>query len=648
MAELYKTAAEHFNDLAGAAMPEDQNVRERGAQAVDTGASISTGGTAVAPPATGGSTSTIGTASDGAMGASYLNTPPTTINPHSVRDYAPNPAISQAYGRYFDPVTEGLKQQYSTLKGAEGAFYTGAGTSRNYQGIGGEETLRKAITQGNDPVLDIQEINAARPLVGAQYLGPASLGQDSIDQITKSYQELLSRKNAMASAGGLEAIIQEQVPGLTAGQLRYEADRLSRDPEFQASRRGAELDVNRFLGDLLSSEKASTDYASQRTAEEAGIASSTDAYLRGQLGETTGLLNADVSAKQKQMDLTTEAFSKLLESGDLHALLGAPGVAQFETTPAGALVPGGPADIQGAITATPELGQITAGQKVRADIMAKYPELAKVPLMVLGVSSHGKERLEFPSDWFAKNQENYTPQEMQNLKAQATKRQLELEKEFAIGTGRRDQQPTITQEGQYSRLLPMYFGGDFQPQDVRDYTAFDPGVRPSIANISTEAQKFQINAIHDLLGEMDRLVTTGEPYKAAQIAIDLKTYLDQEASTLASSSKKLTANRNTWQKAVNDARRAYDGSVFSRAFGDISQEIMGSRGLGEAFGGTIDAVGQGDWNRAFLNAPFKVAGAGISGPLSGIGTKLQQNAQSGAGAHQRIAAVSAGSGKKTP
>ena len=127
--------------------------------------------------------------------------------------------------RLFDPISQGVSDYEADLSGLRDTFRDEAGSERSFDSVGGEEILGRAI--GGGPTEE------ARDLVGAGYSGPVGLSSESVAEAQARGRELQSRDEALQSGGGLVSLLSSSVPGLTAGQARFEAQRLLDDPGFR-------------------------------------------------------------------------------------------------------------------------------------------------------------------------------------------------------------------------------------------------------------------------------------------------------------------------------------------------------------------------------------------------------------------------------
>lgn len=571
MASVLKTSGDYLNDLQNG-MPEAPaaDTRERG---LDTSAAAPAG--AASAPATAETASTAPAQSRISLGSAYSAPAPT------------NP-VQGPYGRYLNPILGGAEDVGRQTEAAKGSFYEAAQPRRTYEGIGGQATLEAGINQPS-------QLEGARALANAQYTGPSELDADTLSRIRESSRQLSEQSRGLQSYQGLEEILHQTTPGLTPGQLGYEANYLRRNPTFRGQARGATIEAQKAGGNLEQAATEATAYGAGRKADEEAIRGASQGYLGGRLSSLNQILDQLVDTESQSQAKTQEAFNRVNESGNLADLRGSPGV-DF--------------DYESVLNQTPELQQLQEAQARREAIMQKYPDLAEIPTLDLRTNAKGREVQDFPSKWFDENHDKYTPEAYQALQAQARARQDELESLFTGATGKRAKSDTgVRGTGEFSNVAPLYYGQDFQPANVQQFLSFDPGLKPSQGNVSSEAQRGQINAIHDLLGHTERLEAQ-DPRRAASIGLNVLDYLKNEEDAWEAQRGSIKKAGEGWISEIRGARKKYEKAAKKRQW----QKIMTTAGRVILGAGTL---GLSEGSRKVLPGPSKkVEGEGTSGPAS--------------------------------
>lgn len=521
---ILKTSQEHFTDLV-------QDPMER-ATAVPTGAEV----------VSGGSTSPEGPS----LSASTDSAPTTPATP----GFGPNLGVQGTYSQYFGSLGEGAQKLGGQLQGAESTFYTGAGARRSYDQTAMENILRSAITRGGD---DEKEFTEAQKLAGAQYTGPGGLDQATVDQILQSITPLEDRARALRGPAGYQALVGEVNPQLTAGQRRYEANRLRQRPQFleeaQSARSAVENLSNRFAG----SRTAASDYAAGRAAEEADIREQSRGFLAGREAPVEEEINRNLAAAQAEDARNIAAYNAILESGNLADLLdiGAAGerprtgpwIEGGDSNPPLPNIPGVGFSVQNLINELPEIGKIKRGEAVRQSIMDRYGDIKDVPLLVAGINAHGRKRLEIPQEWWDANKGNYSTEEIIRIRDTARRRQEELE--TALG-----------REGVLD-LMPIELSEAFTPERINDPQYLSRNVAEGLTRegVASEDQRHTLNTIRELLGRSDLLGE--ETYKPGEININVEALLGRERERLSKHKQDVAADILAFEQEKRHQRKKY-------------------------------------------------------------------------------------------
>lgn len=484
-------------------------------------------GTAYATPSTSGGFSSTDAPQPAAPalptgGQSNRRTPPLTPN------------LRPIYEKLFSPIEQGQQAQGTALQGAVTGFSQAAGPRRSYEGIGGQNVLEKAIrgTEAEIPDYTTQ----AKALLGAKYTGPEMLDQTTTEQIGRA---LGNFQTQLGSTAGIRDLVRQGVPGLTRGQIGLETQVLSQDPWFRSRMMGERGDISKAFGRLGTAQREAKTYAEGRVAEEKDIAEKSKGYVTGERQKIVNDIQAKLTAADANQAKAQEAWNRYYDTGNLARL-----------TQAGQAT-GQPDIAQG--FATPANLQQGAAHNAMAQIMEKYGSIKDVPLMQLGVTSHGRQTLRFPDEWYSANASKYTPAQMAEMKEQSRLRQQDLEKVFGTQTDLQMFNPlyyggaeTVGELAEQGQLLP----------DSRFYTEFDPGIKPSRGNVSSADQRAQYNRMESLLDEADRIVAE-DPMRAAKITTEIDQYLTDEEAALTGREKAVHGAEADWVNYVHKTRKRY-------------------------------------------------------------------------------------------
>lgn len=498
-----------------------------------------------------------------------------------------NPDVG-SFGKLFEPLTKGVQEGRQEL-GKTGAAFNQAVGARESYGPQTEQSLDKILAGlGGDNPTRAASVTAGKGLVNSSYGGPMDLesaiaGQDDVAKAQARAQELQTRSQALSGTAGVEDLIKGANPGLTAGQLAYEAKGLGANPKFNQARQSVQGSVGQLLADILRGKSEASALGQARTAEEQGIATGSRNYLQGKQQGVLGDIDTQVGKEQGSQDAALAAFQKLMQTGDLNDLNAVPQDVRGNLSSE---------DFQSEARKTAE--EIPA---VLQGINAKYPDLQGVPPLELRINAHGREVLGFSPDWWKQHQGEHTTQEWNVLRNKAVERQREYVQagfdprknenltgsQWATPYAQPGEPKTVKGAGMRSTIAPMFSGGDmgiWQPEDIRGYFKFDPGVSPARENIATDGQRKIISGINEILDMQNAdLANPTEVFRKASLLADVKTYLERETQALADRKGQIDANTRQWIQEVKTARHEYVKAVSSKAWG----QALG--GVGAAIGG---------------------------------------------------------------
>lgn len=484
------------------------------------------------------------------------------------------PQSSQDFwNQIFAPVTGGIESGYQQLGGAVGGFREAAGDLRTLEDLGGEEALLRAAETG-----DPEAMAAARAAIGADYTGPAGLDPETLAALQREFQDIAPYAKNLSSVAGVQALLEEARPGLSSGARRTEAQRLLESPEFRELTRTLGRDIGALGGTTERERIAAEDFAREREASEAEIARLARQTLEGRRGTIDEDLERRITEANAREQAAAEAYDYFTKTGDasrLQALDLGFDPSMFETE----------------LTALDREAQ-TAREAIVND--PRYEKIKDIPLMTLGITSHGSRRYEWDPEWWEANKDallaEYGKKGVGKLKALARARQKEL-KEGGFDIGGRGREA-----GKYAGAENIYGEDLFDPQEGwKSYVGYDPGNVATRSNIASEAQRGEYNRIQDLLGQVDTLRDT-DPYEAARIESDLEGWATAQREQYEAAREQLEALGYEFDTAAKQQRKSYKkakkketAGYVGLGVGAVLGTLIGNPVLGAAVGQQIGA-----------------------------------------------------------
>ena len=494
--------------------------------------------------------------------------PSPSATPGQGAPLASDPGLSKSIGSLFNPIQQGVQRQGEALQKAWGAFQEQAGPSRTFESVGGAGTIDKAAGGGGTVAEQEALFNAAKSLVGAKYQGPQGLeeavsGEDDVSRALGEAQRLRTRGQALTSLGGIGSLLQELYPSLTPGQLLFESQQLQGSPEFLGGARTAQQDVSRLYADILGKTKAADQFAQQRTAEEKALSEAARGYATGKRQDTLQAVMDKVAEEEALRQRTEAQVEQFRKTGSIDDLRQVDKVARSGDWKPGEFI-------------TDEQKLMAEAQEVWDRIWnRRYADIKDVPMAELRINSKGKERWGVPEEWWTANSKKFTPEQLARARARASHRQWALaEAGFSPGTA-------LTERGKYAHLMPAFYGaggkgrGDrFEFADPRQYMEFDPGVKPSMGNVSTEEQRKLVATINRILDVPAEDIQEPEvAHRRASLIMHLDDYLADEEAALKARGKEMNAAQAEWTGAVRSARKKVKKA--KGWFRDIARMDMG-------------------------------------------------------------------------
>lgn len=472
--------------------------------------------------------------------------------------------------RLFDPISKGATGGQETLSSAADLFKHEAGPSRTYESTGAEGTLSEAYKTGSEDAM-----GKAREYLAAEYTGPQGLDPNTVAGLQKLTEDLKAREKALQTGGGLSTLIGQSVSGLTPGEALFEAKRELPGAKVKARDLGFEQ-VNPLVARLLEESRGAEAFAKQRTGEEADIAEKSKGFLTGERTTISDAIDALIADRLAGQQAGEEAFAGIMGAEGQDAWLKAiRDAAPWLVSPPGE---DGGAGLSGAALAeqffTPGMAKSKEAEAAFQAIMndPRFAGISQYDPLELGVSGRGKQVYDLGGEDIRKVVEDPA------LRKLLYDRQQELEAAFDPLRGQaRPFSRTPGGGGELAAFKPLYGGDGFQAADPREHFSFDPGIRPSRGNSSTEEQRDQFNRINDLLGELDRISET-DPFRAASIFADADKYLADEEKALEEHKGELTENAKDWVQKVKKLRKSYRKKAREEAYGKIAGVIGGAIG----------------------------------------------------------------------
>jgi len=461
----------------------------------------------------------------------------------------------------FNPLRAGLEQGYGGLQTASQDFFSQAGPDRSFESINAPYTLTQYITQGKMGP-------KAHAVVGSSYRGPEGLDYTA-------EPELRARAEALASGRGLVPLV--QMTGLPPGMAKWEAQNVWEDPGYRSKARAYESEVDKYYQDVEKERSRASARAEERSAQEQSIADQARAFALDWHGRTyADVLKSLEAAKANQAETAKRYEALMGQTGGEP-----PTREQLEAAGLGSLYTD--------VSATAD----SAAQQ-REAIMAKYPDIADIPVAEIGVSSKGREKnffvyqgVKFQLDDAVKGNIGHKNmkklgldtkekrqafrEELMRVGKQVEARQRELEALYSAGTARTGRPSAETRRGvpaepgAYAAYDPLYYAEALNAAaaplpDPRNYVEYSPGVVPTAENVATERQRATLARIDELIGQAQTLAAAGMPYEAAQITAAADQLIADQQAAVAKRQAAVDQAAADWTKNVKRARKKYESS----------------------------------------------------------------------------------------
>jgi len=456
-------------------------------------------------------------------------TPPTTPQQEyqapesgqiSLEPWSPSYQITGTYAKLFNPLQSQLSQQSQYLGGLVGNFNQAVGTQPTVASVPGVMEAGIAAAPGTEAR------QRAQGYLQQAYTGPQGISATDLEQVTKAWPTFLSQGRALDQPQGVAELYKVLSPSLTPGELRYEAGRTYKDPEYLKAAELTQQDISKFYGDLLRTQGEATALAKERANQAASVASEAQNYLtqgRGALEQGAQQKVGEAAAREADIQ---SAYNKYKQEGTLESLQAIPEQYRPGVTP-------------NEYYTTPGRNLLSEAQAAQQAIMDKYPDLKDVPLLERSDVGAAK----FPTEWWDANQNRA---DIAEVKRQAKARQKELEKAgFSPKVWAEGKTPTYD----YSTVMPLYYGDQFQPVDTTQYIQRNAAVNAPAGEVSPEQAVSQFltdpeveryNAILGLLGSEP--IVNDPNYQGSMVKGDLNAYLAAEQQRMKDAQNSIDAN----------------------------------------------------------------------------------------------------------
>lgn len=484
-------------------------------------------------------------------------------------------------------------------------FRTEAGPERTWEDIGGQATMERAVSAETPEAERAGLLESAGGLLGAQYTGPSGLDAQESTRLGERAADIAEVHRRLGTGEGLQASLRTARPGMTTGEAQWEAKRVYGTPEYrQAFRTGDTGAIGEAQKRYATETAGAAEYAGRRATQEKDIASSARSSLYGM----RDAINAEIDKRSQETlaanDAAVAAWNEWKTTGDIsdRSVLGTyenpyeakqqeaiaklneiwqkyPEIADIANP--GRVLNVGEGGTKYETTAAP----YRRGTGESPSYTAVAPEYSP-----LGWTDEAKQVYyasprprETPGELNAPYYiwRNPTTGEMHSIPStdwkQLIARQSELEKYFApydVAGGEIDYG-----NAEYADVLPMYYGETYEPTDIvtgGDWLTFQPGSQLYTTDpetgaialseatelapeyVATEGERYSLNTISELLGEAQR-IGEAEPFQAAQIVLNLDSYLANEKNKIdAAGTEADTEAKAYWQgasKAQKDLRK---------------------------------------------------------------------------------------------
>lgn len=486
-----------------------------------------------------------------------------------VHDYVKNPGIASNYEGLFAPLTKDVQKTTQGLKTTAGQFGAAAGARRTYGGIGGENILGGALTQGGDESKGLED---ARSLVNSRYTGPQALDVDTLDALYGTAGGLRDVGRSLGTGAGVQNLIRQRTSGLTGGELQYEGRRLQKDPGFQASRRAVGQDIGGLAGQLGGAEKEALRIGAERTTDEEDIARQSRGYVEGRQAGVDTQLDESVRQAKAYDEALEAAYQKFRGSGNPEDLRGAPGVSA--------------ADLD-KLLADPTMQRIHGAETAQTALQEQFRDIQDVPFFEEGIGPDGRWTTTMPAGWAEEQaHRGKSPEWIANAQARAAERQKAYVaggfagnlKGWAPEAVQRFGAEGVESAPDYSDIAPLYgFGTGLEPYTPttprQDYAKLAEGTEITKGSVANWEQRFVHDRASKIL-ELNNELEAAAPYEKRQVASNILKMIDDQVADLEGRRGDLTAAESDYLAAVKNARGEIRKAKRKKHWNKLSRAVL--------------------------------------------------------------------------
>jgi len=520
--------------------------------------------------------------------ASASATPPKPAAPEfNLSAYQARPG---PYADLFAPITNALGEGHKEVAKQAGEFSEAAGSHRTWENVGGAGLFEQAYK----PEASSEDLGKAVDLIKARYQGPTEIDPKALAALRVGQEQLQAAGGGLTNVGGVSDLLRQKAPGLTPGELTFEAKGLLSDPLFQEAARGIQGDIGGLEAEIAGAAGTAQSYGKQRGEEEKALAEAAQAIPRGKMSEVDAQLAAAIEERQAEEAALQGLYDKALADG----VLTLDEIQSIDPEQGKILAKSGP------------FKDAAKAAKERARLEAEFKDIADVPFYVPDVTARGNVVVGFPEKWYLANRGNPNIDEW---KQRAEERQRAYEA-AGFSPGLYMDNPGLLQKaGNLADIDPLYFG-DGKPlnpgQALTQHFQLELGTGANKQNQASDAQRFVYNRSAELLELADRLEKPETGYEGpglTNMADDyveaLKTVLRDFRGEKNAALQDFLYEAGKYRKGVSKKKKTQSLRRLAR----IGLGIM-SFGLSEI---ARETPGIGKWNRKLEQELGNVGGAGV-------------------------------------
>lgn len=470
------------------------------------------------------------------------------------------------YSDLFTPISKGLGEAYQGLEKEAGGFSEAAGEHRTFESAGGPAAFETAFR----PEASEAQKGQAKSLIQAKYEGPSGFSPDDLSYLQNQLKGLQDQGRSLTSVGGVRDLVRQRTPGLTGGELSFEAKGLLEDPLYRQAAQGLQEDIGGYEAALSGAGQVAQDYARARGGEEEAIAAKSKAIPQGKLDQLDALLGQRVTDQSAEEAALEQMYQDFLSTGDIGKLSG------FKE---------GAGDVA-AIQGDQDVQTKARAEAKQAELDAQFADLKDIPFMTPQVTSHGRGVVSLPDEWYQANKGKYSKDQMDALKARVLERQQAYE-QAGFQPGIQSHAATDSGmnrllgtegPGEFSAYKPTYdFGAELDtmaplPENLRSYVHREGGNTLSKESVASGEERFIYNRASELLDLAQRL-EDAPAHERPQLKVEAKRYLDDLHGALEKRKGALSQGLLDFQLQVAAIRKKYNQAKSKKFLKKILSEV---------------------------------------------------------------------------